>query len=508
MSRRRLSLLALAAIASCRQTEARPAPGPPDEAPAAPPGVADPAQPPGASPPKPPAGGPKAPPPPSTPDAAPPPPPAPPGPLPPGPPPPPPPPGPPTPGPPPPGPPAPPPPPGPPPPPSPPTPSPPPTGPTASDELFAPDRLPRFDLEVTPAAIAELNAAELAGDLKHYVRARFRYGSEVLEDVGIRIKGEATRTAFAAKPALKIKFDAFVLGRSFRGLRRLTLNNLMEDPSGIAERLAYDFFRLAGLPASRANNALLWVNGQFYGVYANVESIDKPLLRRWFASDAGNLYEEGGEDLLPGREATFELQTNELADDRNDLRALTAALARAGDATLLQELAPLLDTERFLRFTAAEGIVNQWDMYGYTRFYPNNFHLYRDPASGRFVFLPWGLDMAWKPFDDTAVHLPMLDLAHSGNSPLEPITAGLVLRRCLASPPCRARYLAVVREVVALLPAAGLDARASSYRAQIAPHLAADWRKVYSDAETEASFAAVLAILRARAARVLADLGN
>ena len=75
----------------------------------------------------------------------------------------------------------------------------PPPPPGDSDELFDASRIPRFDVEVSAAAIAEINAAELAGDTKRYARARFRYGSETLEDVGIRINGEATRTAFLVR---------------------------------------------------------------------------------------------------------------------------------------------------------------------------------------------------------------------------------------------------------------------------------------------------------------------
>jgi hypothetical protein len=379
--------------------------------------------------------------------------------------------------------------------------------PGASDELFAADRLPRFDLEITPEAIAELIAAEAGDDPRHYVRARFRYGGEVLENVGLRIKGEGTRAPFTEKPALKIKFDKFVPGVSFRGLRRLTLNNLMEDPSGIAERLTYHFFRAVGLPAPRANNALLYVNGQFYGLYANVESVDKAFLRRWFTRDGGNLYEEGGEDFLPGREESFELQTNETVDDRSDLTAFVAALAAARPDTLLDDLAAVLDTEHFLRFTAAEGLVNQWDMYGYTRFYPNNFHLYSDPTSRRFVFLPWGMDMTWKPMHDGMVHLPLLELARRENHPGDEVTAGLIFQRCLAGASCRARYLAAARTLLGQLEAARLDQLAATFRAQIAPHLRADTRKVYSNEESEAAYATMLEIIRQRPARVRADLG-
>ena len=100
---------------------------------------------------------------------------------------------------------------------------------------------------------------------------------------------------------------------------RLTLNNMVEDPSFLAERLAFHFFRAAELPAPRCNHALVYVNGTFFGLYANVEAEDKPFLRRWFGSDAGNLYEEGQVDFEPGTETAFDLETNETANDRSDL---------------------------------------------------------------------------------------------------------------------------------------------------------------------------------------------
>lgn len=69
------------------------------------------------------------------------------------------------------------------------------------------------------------------------------------------------------------------------------------------ERLAYDVFRAAGLPAPRCNNAVVYVNGAYYGVYVNVEAEDKTLLRRWFASAEGNPLRGRSARLCPGRGA-------------------------------------------------------------------------------------------------------------------------------------------------------------------------------------------------------------
>ena len=363
--------------------------------------------------------------------------------------------------------------------------------------------MPRFDIELPPESVAALGQ-----NPREYVRGTFRYGDETVANVGVRLKGEATLRPLTRKAPFKIKFDAFVPDQSFRGLRRLTLNNLLEDASFLAERLSYHLFRAAGLPAPRANNAIVAVNGQLYGVYANVETEDKTFLRRWFASDAGNLYEEGQVDFLPGNETRFELETNEQRNDRTDLRDLISALQAARDPSLLADLERHLDTEHFLRFTAAEAVVNQWDMYGYTRFYPNNFRLYHDPASARFVFLPWGMDMSLKDFRGRGDHIGVFQPARQFNNPAGPVTGGLIFQRCLRSPACKAAYTGHLQEMLRLHESVALDRLAERYYAQIKPHVYADPRKEVSNAGFERGYATVLRIIRERPAAIRADLGN
>src|SRR5213075_2682152 len=106
-----------------------------------------------------------------------------------------------------------------------------------------------------------------------------------------------TFRALPGKASFKIDFNAFAAdpAQTFHGLHHMKLKNEIEDPSFVAERVAYLSFRNAGLPAPRQNSAQVYVNGEYYGVYGNVEVEDKAFLRRWFASDEGNLYEEMGQ---------------------------------------------------------------------------------------------------------------------------------------------------------------------------------------------------------------------
>jgi hypothetical protein len=385
-----------------------------------------------------------------------------------------------------------------------------------SAELYDPERLPEFHIELSEEAVATLSLVSGSDDPRQdtYVKANFRYGEETLGDIGLRIKGEGSFQQLDAKPAWKLKFDEFVPDQSFRGLKRMTLNNLFEDPSFIAERLAYDVYRAASVPAPRCNNALVYVNGEFYGVYANVEAEDKPFLRRWFDDDGGNLYEEGQSDFVPGAEATFDLETNEARNDRTDLVGLIEAIDSATAATFLDDVGAHLDIENYLKFTAIEAAVNQWDMYSYTVFWVNNLRLYRDPTAGKFHFIPWGHDLSMKPYRDSGkpyVHL--FDLSRQYDAPNGQVSAGLLFRRCLESAPCIAAYRQAVEDVIVVYEALDLEARAAAYYEQIKPFVYDDERKrvccgseLLSDQEFDVAVASVTQTIRGRVAALRRDL--
>jgi spore coat protein CotH len=390
-------------------------------------------------------------------------------------------------------------------------------GPDPSVEIYDPTQLPRFDIDLPQASIDLLNQVSSAEDPKQntYVTATLRYGSETVSNIGLRLKGEGSFQKLDRKPPFKIKFDEFVAKQEFHGLRRLALNNLWEDPSFIAERLAYDVYRAAGLPAPRCNSALVYVNGTFYGVYANVEAEDKTFLKRWFPTDGGNLYEEGQKDFVTGAETAFDLETNETANDRTDLKNLIAAVQGAADpATFLADVGGLLDTAHFLKFTAVEAAVNQWDMYSYTVFYMNNFRLYDDPTSKKFTFLPWGHDLSMKPFRDSGKpFIKLFALARQGDGTSGKVTSGILFQKCLQSPTCKAAYSDAVREVITVWQGLNLEAAAKRYYDQVKAQVYLDTRKnnccvnaPITNEQFEAGYQSVLTTIRGRVAALQADL--
>lgn len=385
-----------------------------------------------------------------------------------------------------------------------------------SAELYDAERLPEFHIELSEEALDTLSLVSDSEDPRQdtYVRATFRYGDEEVTDVGLRIKGEGSFQQLDAKPAWKLKFDEFVPDQTFHGLKRMTLNNLFEDPSFIAERLAYDVYRAASVPAPRCNNALVYINGEFYGVYANLEAEDKPFLRRWFDDDGGNLYEEGQSDFVPGAETTFNLETNEERNDRTDLIGLIAAIDGASPTTFLDDVGAHLDLENYFKFTAVEAAVNQWDMYSYTVFWVNNMRLYREPTAGKFHFIPWGHDMSMKPYRDSGKpYIHLFELSRQYDVPNRNISAGLLFRRCLESAPCVAAYREAVEEVIVTYEALDLEARAAAYYEQIKPFVYEDERKrvccgsdSLSNQDFDSAVTSVLETIRGRVAALRQDL--
>src|SRR5215203_3284258 len=158
----------------------------------------------------------------------------------------------------------------------------------ADDEaawLFEPDHVTQIGLDL-PTASREA----LAEDPDEYVRGTVslkrddgtKYGPFV---VGVKLKGHGSFRTLDGKAAFKLKFNEFVKDQTFLGLEKLTLNNMVQDPTMLHELLAYEAFRAAGLPGWRTGYSFLRVNGDAFGVYLNIETPDGVALPHWCPHD-------------------------------------------------------------------------------------------------------------------------------------------------------------------------------------------------------------------------------
>jgi hypothetical protein len=219
-------------------------------------------------------------------------------------------------------------------------------------------------------------------------------------EVGVRLKGGefGSLRTLDQKAAFKVKFDAFVEGQTFLGLKKLTLNNMVEDPSMVHEVAAYEAFQALGVPSPRTGFAFLRVNGESFGLHLNIETLDKIALEKRFGpflSPPQHLYEgEYGADVTPAKFTELEVDEGK-KQEKSDLEALVAAVADP-TPSFSAAVGPVADLDEMTRMWAAEKYTGQWDGYsGRTgEKQPNNYYLYSDPM-GRFQMLPWGTDGTW-----------------------------------------------------------------------------------------------------------------
>jgi spore coat protein H len=273
-----------------------------------------------------------------------------------------------------------------------------------------------------------------AGDFDYtFFDADVRIDGQRVERASVRKKG-GLGSLSRLRPSLIVDLDRNVPDRELLGVARLTLNNDRSSPSHNRQCMAYELFARAGLPASRCNLAHVQVNGEDLGTFSNVEPIRKPLLRRLFGDDSGNLYEgrEDGDFTAAGVER-FEIKTNESTNDRSDLRAVARAL-EAADGEVVAELDRVVDLEQFRRFWALETLTGNWDSYSGNT---NNFYLYHDPASDKLVFLPWGTDTAFTGGS----------IVDAYNQTLTVYATGALANRLYNLPEERARFRALLGEL-------------------------------------------------------------
>lgn len=323
--------------------------------------------------------------------------------------------------------------------------------------------------------------ASLSSHPREVVRAELAHKGKQYS-VGVRLKGHRSMRPLDEKAAFKLDFERYEEGQTFLGTRRLTLNNLVEDPTMMREALAYHFLNALGVASPRTGYARLFVNGEAYGVYLMLETVDKRFVARRWGAAPGLIYEgEYGCDLFPEDVPGFD---HDVGEDPGRAQLRSLATAAAGEAGPLFDAGGPLNMPKFLRYLAASAVLGDFDGYRHS----HNYRIYYDSTERKWQFLPWGLDRVFQQ------RLGLFD------------SEGWLAQRCFADAACRLEYVKALAVVAEELEATPLLERASEIWALIGRHAAADPRKPYAAARMATERAELVSFIRERPAQVREQL--
>lgn len=310
-------------------------------------------------------------------------------------------------------------------------------------------------ITIDPDSLDALLSSEIAGTDREFP-ATFKYESSVLTDsvaeIGFRLRGNTSIDA--AKKSFKVSFNTYQSVK-WQGLEKLNLNGSANDPSMIRAKLCWDIIRDADLPGARTSFVKLYINGEYRGLYSNIEHIDENFADLYFPQSQYStqfkcLYPATLEYISSNPNAynyiqfdrrPYDQTTNDYTNDYRELAEFISILNQTPILDLPCSLERRFDVDSYLRYAALDVLTGNWDGYIYNK---NNFYLQKDYQTGRFHFIPYDLDntlgIDWVGQDWTTRNV-MSWAPSSENRPL--------FKRLLQVPEYSSRYQNYIREFAA-----------------------------------------------------------
>lgn len=205
-------------------------------------------------------------------------------------------------------------------------------------------------------------------------------------DCEVRYRGGSTRNA--PKKSWKIKFRNT---DNPLGAEKLNLTTQYYDPSLLRHYLATKLYERLGQNVPTAQYANVYLNGNYAGVYLDVENVDDVFFTRRDLSTPLLVKAESHAarfvQLLNSHDykAAWEQDIGGLKEYR-DFIALISLLGHLPDTALADTISAYFDTEQVLTYFAVEYVFAAQDNI------TKNFFVYQDGRDHRYRIIPWDND--------------------------------------------------------------------------------------------------------------------
>ena len=304
-------------------------------------------------------------------------------------------------------------------------------------DMFAGRTVLHFQIEIPAAGVRALAMHDWDTRHRPNALATVKEGGQVYTNVEVHVKGGAgSYRPIDNNPALTLNFEKNAPGQTFHGLKKFSLNNSVQDPTFLNEKICRELFNAAGSPTPRAGFTTVELNGRNLGIHVLTEGFNKQFLRHYFENVRGNLYQTHGNQEITDR---LDVNSGDEPNDDAGLRALAAAVSEEDPARRWKRLGETLDVDRFLTFMGMEVLLCHWDGYCMNQ---NNYRVFHDLGANRIVFIAHGMDQM---FGTGTMRLG--GEQSSADCPIYPAWHGAVAEAIMSTPEGRRLYLTRLDEL-------------------------------------------------------------
>lgn len=344
-----------------------------------------------------------------------------------------------------------------------------------------------------------LDSLKVNGE-EYLLAHKVRVGTSEYMNVGIRYAGSKSFTIGGDRNSLNIKLNQINKDQNHQGVQRIRLSNALRDPSMVREVLGYEIARKY-MHAPKANFARLHVNGEFRGVYANVEYVDGNFLEDRFGDASGTLFQPIAADdkrdlpegclknvsgaLLHEADAACYMGNYELISENgwDDIMKLTDILNHK-----TKDIEGILDVDQVLWMHAFNNVLVNLNSYAGDK--SENFFMYKHPE-GKFTPIVRDLNLCFGSYklykmrssDLTLEELQNLDPLLHADTPSKPLISKL-----LADDYYKKLYLSHIKTILEDFFVEGqYELRAKELQGLIANDMARDRYQYYKPEEFKTS---------------------
>jgi len=340
------------------------------------------------------------------------------------------------------------------------------------------------------------------------IKANMTVENQTME-VGVRFRGNTSYTMIqnSQKKSFAVETDFTVADQRFLGYKNLKFNNAHQDPSFMREIL-YSRMARKYTPIAKANYIRLFLNNQDWGLYCNVQNLDKTFLEEYFLSNDGARFRAtvdntgppmggwgdgtAGMNFLGVDTLTYKkyysLKSSDISEPWQKLIAACQSLNQVSP-TQYDQVRAVIDIDKALWFLAAENIFTDDDSYVMKG--KMDYYIYYEPETGRTTPLEYDGNSSFQNNLATASNWGPFKNVSNINYPL--------LNKLLNVPEFRQRYLAHYRTILQeTFTTEEVTRQVDNLHQQIGGEVATDTKKLYPTSQYTTSYPQLITFVTLR----------